>query len=160
MKIAIAVLTFLLCLSPSAFAQTAITLVTPSALEKHRLLFSVTGTPTTNETHFTVCVSGTKKRHLPKDYHATLRTEPEPESSVSTVNAQTVRTRAKMDNEKGGNVAPSSTITSQAGSVVYSFPVPNDKLANATFMFWIPQPGLAIPESCFQIDLKPFTEKK
>ena len=160
MKIATAILTLSLCLATSAFAQTAITIVTPTGLEKHMLSFSVTGTPMTNETHFTISVSGTERRHLPKDYYATLRTEPEPESSVSTINGQTVRTRAKMGNEKGSKVALSSTTTNQAGSVVYSFPVPNDKLANATFMFWIPQPSLAVQESCFRIDLKPFTEKK
>jgi hypothetical protein len=160
MKIATAVLTVSLCLATSTFAQTAITIVTPTALEKHRLSFSVIGTPMTNETYFTISMSGTERRHLPKDYYATLRTEVEPASSVSTINGQTVRTRAKMDNEKGSKIAPSSTTTNQAGSVVYSFPVPNAKLANATFMFWLPSPRLEMPESCFQIDLKLFTEKK
>jgi hypothetical protein len=156
MKIATAILTISLCLATSAFAQTAIAIVTPAALEKHMLSFSVIDTPLTNATRFTIAVSGTNRRHLPKTYYATLRTD---ESTASTINGQTVRTWAKMDSEKGTVVAPSSTTTNQLGSVAYSVTVPNDKLAIATFMFWTSQPKLDT-EVCYQIDLKPFTKQK
>ena len=161
MKIATAFLILLLSLATSTFAQTALAVVKPTELNKMQLSFSVTGNLVTNETHFTISVSGTERRHLPKDYYATLRTEPEPESTVSTnASGRTVRTRKVMANEKGSEVAPSSTTTNQAGSVVYSFTVPNDKLANAVFMFWMPRPSSSpVKEWCCRIDLNPFTEK-
>ena len=161
MKIATTILTLLLCLATSAFAQTALAVVTPTELEKMMLSFSVTNTPMTNDTYFTISVSGTERRHLPKDYYATLRTEPEPDSIVSTNDSGArVHTRRAMANEKGSEVDPSSTATNQAGSVVYSFLVPNGKLPDAVFMFWMPRPSSSpVKEWCCRIDLKPFTQQ-
>jgi len=163
MKTTTAIPTISFSLTTNAFAQIAVANLSPAKMESHALSFSVEVAALTNATQFTVAVSCTKRRtSLPKTYCATLRTEAEPPIlSANIVDRQAVRTRARMENEKGTVIAPASTTTNQTDSVVYSFPVPKDKLAHATFMFWIPRPAEAeVRETGFRIDLKPFTEKK
>jgi hypothetical protein len=165
MKTATAILAISFCLTTSAFAQTAIADLSPDKMQRAGLLFSVQATVVTNATQFTVTVSCTKRRvHLPEKFYATLRTEAEPPIlKTEIINGQTVRTRAKLDNEKGNVIPPSSAATNQTNAIVYSFPVPNDKLENATFMWWLPNPPSRpnmIPETCCRIRLKAFTEKK
>ena len=147
-------------LAGSTFAQTVVANITPDKMESRGLSFSVRTAVLTNATQFTVSVTcGARHPTLPEDYYATLRTVPEPPPiSTPIINGQPVVTRLKMDNERGDRIPPSSTASNQTSSVTYSFPVANEKLAHATFMFWAP--ARQFPERCYRLDLRPFAEKK
>ena len=147
-------------LAGSAFAQTVVANITPDIMESRGLSFSVQTAILTNATRFTVSVTCVARHPtLPEGYYATLRTVPEPPPiSTQIINGKPVVSRLKMDNEKGDRIPPSSTASNQTSSVTYSFPVANEKLAHATFMFWAP--ARQFPERCYRLDLRPFTEKK
>ena len=146
-------------LAGGTFAQTVVANINPDKMESRGLSFSVQTALLTNATQFTVSVTcGARHPTLPEDYYATLRTVPEPAPiSTQIINGKPVVTRLKMDSEKGDRVRP-SFIASNHSSVTYSFPVPNEQLAHATFMFWAP--ARQFPERCYRLDLRPFTEKK
>jgi hypothetical protein len=127
----------------NSFGQTAVINLSPAKTESSGLSFSVqtvAQTNKTNTTQFTVVISCTERRpDLPATFYATLRTTPEPPIiRTEIINGKTVQTRRKMDNEKGDRIAPSSATTNQTNSIVYSLRVPDDKLPDATFMFWTP----------------------
>ncbi len=158
MKTITALVVFSLALAGSAFAQITAN-ITPDKMESSGLSFSVQTAVLTNATRFTVSVTRVARHPtLPEDYYATLRTVPEPPPiSKEIINGKSVVTRLKMENEKGDLISPASAGSNQTRSVTYSFAVPNEKLAHATFMFWAP--ARQFPERCYRLDLKPFTEK-
>ena len=150
-----------LSLATNTFAQTVMPRITPDKMVSNGLLFSVQTAALTNATQFTVSVTRVARHPtLPEGYYATLRTEPEPPpiSTEITDDGRPVVIRRKMANEKGDQIPPSSSVSNRTTSVTYSFQVPNDKLAYATFMFWAP--AHEFPEWCYRLDMKPFTENK
>jgi len=162
MRTVIAIVAISFCLTGTAFAQFARSDLSPDKMERSGLSFSVQATALTNATRFAVTISCTKRRvSLPKTYYATLRTETEPPAvRTEIINGHPVVTRPLMKNEKGDVINPA--ITNQTGRIVYSFEVPDEKLADAFFMFWMPNPPKPkmIPESCCRIGLNSFTKKR
>ena len=160
-------------LTTTVSAQIALFRLSPGKMEQHGLLFSVQSRPTTNATQFTIVVSCTNWRTtLPQTYSATLRTEPEP-ASYETHPPGTLsdfETKSKRD-----VLSPPSAAATRTNSITYSFVVANDKLEDATFLFWMPSPNSQsqqdpkqqnpgfphrIREVCCSIALQQFTPKK
>jgi len=146
-------------LAASAFAQNVILNITAGKMEHWGLSFSVQTTVLTNTTQFTVSVTCDARHPCPS---RRLLRDPEDGAGAGAHLDRKHQRQAGCYSAKDGQrewrpIPPSSTPSNQTSSVTYSFPVANEKLAHAAFMFWAP--GRQFLERCYRLDLKPFTEK-
>ena len=156
MRTAALSLTILFCLVTNTFAQVVTIELSPGKMKWLEYVFSVQANGLTNAAQFTVAISSMSVPIHERDY-ATLQTEAVPSFRTNWIDGHIVLSRNKMMNEKG-EVIPKSSAVTNGDSIVYSFVVPNEKLAHTAFLFWTPPPpdSNITTEVCYRIALKPF----